>query len=319
MSGITVDDQNRALFRSNTGYIYCVDNGGSLAWSYLVGGVWDYCTPSLGPTGNVYVGNTLGVLYCLDSEGNYQWSHDYSLGYIGGGIAIQEDSSILFTTHDGYLVKTFPNGTVDWTFPTGSSMPDGPSVAIDGTIYVANHGGRVYAVDQNGGEVWITQVGSSEMSATPALGQAGLFIGDWGGNVYRLNYPDGSVEWTTHLSVASISSFAAVDCDGYLYIGSRDDYLYCLNQVNGDIEWSYLTCGDIGTMSPVLDGGGRVYTGSYCGHFYCFDKTSGDLLWERDLELPGLYSMYCKSPAITDESMLYVGSNHGLLFAFFDE
>lgn len=237
---------------------------------------------------------------------------------IGGGISVQADGSIVFTTHGGFLVKTLPNGDVDWTFPTWYIMPDGPSIGDDGTIYVANHGGQVYAVDQNGGQVWMTQVGSNEMSSTPALGPNGLYIGDWGGNVYGLDY-EGGFKWTKHLSYDSISSFAAVDCEGKVYIGSRDDRLYCLDQETGEIKWSYLTCGDIGTMSPVLDGAGRVYVGSYCGHFYCLEADDGDLIWDKDLELEGQLSMYCKSPAITNDGTVLVGCNYGMLFAFQDE
>ncbi|HDS30185.1 MAG TPA: hypothetical protein ENN67_03990, partial [Firmicutes bacterium] len=253
MSGIVIDELGRALFRCNDGHIYCVDSDGDTAWSYYVGGSWDYCTPSIAKNGNVYVGNTLGQLHCFDSEGNFLWMKQYPYSTIGGGIAIQDDGSVLFTTHGGYLVKTFEDGTIDWIYSTGSTMPDGPSVNSDGIIYVANHGGQVHAVDQNGDQVWMTQVSNIQMSSTPALGAVGMFIGDWSGTVHRVNY-DGTVEWSKWLSSDSISSFASVGCDGFIYIGSRDDRLYCIDQETGDVEWSYLTCGDIGTMSPVLDG-----------------------------------------------------------------
>jgi len=319
MSGITIDSQNRALFRANDGNVYCVDTDGMTAWSYYVGGTWDYTTPSIGNDESVYVGGTTGVLYKFDSEGNYEWEQNYGLGAIGGGIAIQEDDTIVFTTHGGWLVKTFPDGSVDWTFSTGSTMPDGPSIGNDGTIYVANHGGRVYAVDQDGGQVWMTQVGYNEMSSTPSLGPNAMYIGDWGGNVYCLEYDDGGIKWQTFLSSASISSFAAVDCSGHIYIGSRDDNLYCLDQETGDVIWNYLTCGDIGTMSPVLDGNGHVYTGSYCGWFYCLDAITGDLVWDYDTGIGGSTAMYCKSPALADDGTIITGSNAGILFAWQDE
>ena len=71
-------------------------------------------------------------------------------------------------------------------------------------------------------------------------------------------------------------------------------------------------------MSPLIDGTGRVYVGSYCGFFYCF-SADGNLIWDYDTGIGGVTAMYCKSPAITDDGMVVVGSNAGILFAFKDE
>jgi outer membrane protein assembly factor BamB len=314
-SGIVVDGQQRAIFRANNGYAYCVNSSGSLAWSYEIGGTYDYGSPCVAEDDSVYLPTSLGYLYHLNSDGSLDWSRNYPYDAIDA-VGLQNDGTIIFTTLGGYVVKVDSSGGEIWAYQSGNKIPGAPCIADDGTIYVTNHSGEVHAVNQSGGQVWVTDCGDDEMSAAPALGPLGIYVSDWGGTTHCLDY-SGDIAWSQWLSDESISSVAAVGLDGNVYIGSRDDHVHCLDQVTGDVKWSYLAHGDLGTMSPVLDGDSHIYFGDYGGWFQCI-TTDGDLVWEHQC-VTGTTYMYCKSPAIAEDGTVFVGSNAGILFAFKDE
>ncbi len=55
------------------------------------------------------------------------------------------------------------DGTVLWTFKTGSGIEASPTIGIDGTIYFGANDGYVYAVTKNGVLKWKTKIGTPRL------------------------------------------------------------------------------------------------------------------------------------------------------------
>jgi len=313
IGGIAVDHQGRVVFRSNSSYLYCVNPDGSLAWSYFVaGGSSCHSCPSIGPDDSVYIGNENSEIYHVDSDGNLIWSQAYGYGQMDGGIILQADGTIIFTTEGDRCVKTDPDGNEIWNYDAGSTIFGGPARGTDGTIYFTTTACHIFAVDQDGGLLWETNVGGSYMNAAPAVGPNGVFIGNQSATMFCLNF-DGSIKWSTPLG-GNVTNVAAVGIDNDVYVGTKDGMINCLDQETGEILWQYVTTGTIGLGSIVLDGGGHVYVGNSVGDVTCV-TTHGDFVWMYDTGHAGFTS---KSPAISDEGTLYVGNDAGWLWAFQD-
>ncbi len=311
--GIAIDHQQRAVFRSDSGYLYCIEPDGSLAWSSPIGGSGCFSSPSVGLDGDIYVGDEYGELWHIDSNGGLIWSHNYGYGEINGGIAIQDDDTVLFGTEDGYLIKIETDGNELWAFSTGGyTVYGGPTIEDNGTIHISSSEGAVYAIDQDGGQIWKTDCGSGIMNAAPVLGQNGIYVGDWGGSFHCLDYA-GNIEWSTPLG-SGVRNAAAIDNDGNVFFGAWDYNVYCLDQATGNIKWTFLTSSSIVTTGGVLDGAGHLYIGNDAGDFYCL-TTDGDFVWMFNT---GPDRILCKSPAIADDGTVIVGNNLGMVYGFKD-
>jgi len=309
--GIAIDHQQRAVFRTDAGYLYCVTLEGVMAWKYYVGGTHCWSCASVDSDGCVYVGNESGEFFKIDSDGNLVWSNNYGYGAINGGIAVQDDGTAIFGSEGGRCVKIDSDGIELWAFNSGW-MYGGCSIGENGIIYISTQAGFVYALDQDGNEIWGSDISSSTINAVPALGEFGMYLGDWSQTFRCVDY-DGHVVWETPLS--GMQNAAALDNNGNVYVGTYDDSLYCLDQLTGGINWSFPTSGTIMTTAACIDGEGKIYVGNDAGDFYCLTP-DGDLVWSYST---GTGLIQTKSPAIADDGTVVVGTLGGFLYGFQDE
>ena len=122
------------------------------------------------------------------------------------------------------------DGTVSWTFSTGSGIEASPAIGEDGTIYFGANDGYIYAVTKNGTLKWKTKIGTPRLKG-------------YGGD----------------LSYTSITATPAIDRHGNVYITSRDQYLIALD-LEGKIKWKFqinLTPDHWG--SPLVGSDGTIY------------------------------------------------------------
>jgi len=101
------------------------------------------------------------------------------------------------------------DGTLLWTFETGSGIEASPTIGEDGTIYFGAMDGYVYAINKDGTLKWKTKIGTPQIKG-------------YGGH--------------SHLS--SVTSTPAIDKDGNIYVTSRDQYIFALDS-QGSIKWKF--------------------------------------------------------------------------------
>lgn len=173
----------------------------------------------------------------------------------------------------------------------------------------------LYCLDrEDGEEVW-SQTFPNWLQACPAITDTRLFVGCDDTKLYCLDKTDGSELW--HVDTAGrIDSTPCVDTPGNCYFGSRDRFFYAVDP-NGVILWSrFLTQGI--ASSPLLDEReGRLYVADLSNTIYAFTLT-GEELWRYKPRLPDIEGVRLRiysSPAIDDETFLYIGSGDKHLYA----
>lgn len=122
------------------------------------------------------------------------------------------------------------DGTILWTFETGSGIESSPVIDKEGTLYFGTTDCYVYAVDRQGDLKWKTKIG------TPQIKGYG-----------------GSKDYTC------IPGTASIDSNGNIYITTRDQKLVAVDS-EGNVLWEFiinLTPDHFG--SPAIGSDGTIY------------------------------------------------------------
>jgi len=185
--------------------LYALDQFGNTMWFYptYTGGV--FSSPSITPSGTIYIANdsawegTLSSLegvseddkkpwfvHKINTDGTIAFRANYGTTDVYSTAAIESDTSIII----GYgtnLLAINPDAIPSWEFGTKGIIDSSPVIGGDGIIYVGSSDGIFYAVDPNCAcAIWQYETGGC------------------------------------------IKSSAAIDNDEYrtIYVGSQDNYLY---------------------------------------------------------------------------------------------
>jgi PKD repeat protein/methionine-rich copper-binding protein CopC len=137
--------------------LYAINSDGTLKWRYGIYGQ-DYitgCSPVIGIDGTIYFGTIGGYTYssnffAINPDGSRKWEYTVGLpsyNYIVASAAIGADGTIYVGCTDGKLYTLNNNGTLKWTYTTGSAIRSSPSIGSDGTIYIGSSDGKLYALN----------------------------------------------------------------------------------------------------------------------------------------------------------------------------
>ncbi|MEA2753073.1 MAG: hypothetical protein QOI41_7216 [Myxococcales bacterium] len=133
-------------------------------------------TPSVGSDGTVYVTDPQSA-YAFDAKtGARRWA--VPVGFSASGLALGPDDTVYVGQRDGKLVAIRANGTVRWSFDSGSGgFREPPAIGSDGTAYLGGDDSAVYAVSVDGKLLWKVQTGNAGINSQPAIGADGtLYI-----------------------------------------------------------------------------------------------------------------------------------------------
>ncbi len=205
-----------------------------------------------------------------------------------GNIGFNVDGTILAgsTNFNYYALK--PDGTLKWTYPTGSNNWSIAGIGDDGMIYWGSNDLYVRGVQPNGTEQW--KFGTwGFIAASAAIGSDGtVYIPSFDSMFYALDPHTGQEQW--HFKTNDhIYASAALGHDPHgntdaIYFGSADGTLYALRP-DGSLIWKYDT-GDVIRSSPVIgktpDGSSDIiYFGDGNGQIYALNA-DGTRRWSYD-------------------------------------
>jgi outer membrane protein assembly factor BamB len=119
-----------------TGYIYAINQDGTLAWYRdLYGDVKS--SPAIGSDGTIYVGSDKEDVFALDQDGEILWQYP-TRGPVRSSPAVADDGTIYVGSDDGSLYALNPDGTLKFCFIADASVNSSPALIVDGTVYFAS-------------------------------------------------------------------------------------------------------------------------------------------------------------------------------------
>lgn len=212
-----------------------------------------------------------------------------------------------------------PDGTLLWSYTTGSAIRSSPAVA-NNVVYVGCDDFNLYAFDTDTGDLLWKYTTEREVRSSPAVVDGVVYIAS-GMNTYALDADTGDLLWnTTTLPVPWLNSTGytfqrsspAVE-DGVVYYGDAACRAYAFDAPTGILLWN-------STMTPpmwdyrfvesspsVTDG--VVYVGNYDDNLYALDASTGGILWNYTTG-----DRIFSSPAVAD-GVVYFGSEDNTTYA----
>ena len=283
--------------------LYALETDGTKKWMFEAEEYFGYSSPTVGPGGTIYVGNSDGTLYAVNPDGTKKWVF-HTGASVTASPAIASDGTIYVGSEDQKLYAINPNGTEKWKFETEDEIGSSPTIGPNGTVYVSS-GFKFHAIHPDGTKKWSFSTRCSPISS-PAIGPEGtIYIGAC--KLNALNY-DGTEKWSFEPE-GWMRSSPTIASDGTIYVGSRDRRLYAINP-NGTEKWALKTEGEL-RSSPAIASDGTIYVGSEDGNLYAINS-DGTKKWPFSTG-----DRVESSPVIGPDGTIYVGSHDENLYAIY--
>jgi outer membrane protein assembly factor BamB len=334
-----IDGNGNIYVGSADHYFYALAPDGTLKWKYLTGDIIDSAAALTGPDpvsgaptitfisgdGKMYRFRTDDVPMNQRELWSYQAQLRPGVSYnrwFEGNVAVGYDGT-LYAGNTNFLYYAInPDGTLKWTYETGSNSWSQAGFGNDGTIFWGSLDTYLRAVDPAGNQLW-KRMTLGFVAASAAIGSDGtVYMGSFDSNLYALDPLTGAVKWKFPTGDHIYASAALANSGGKtsaIYLASADGTLYALN-TDGKLKWKYDT-GDVIRSSPVLgktpdgssdiiyfgDGNGKLYALNADGSLrWAFDTTSNEPELADRNDLNG-------SPAL-GKTGVYIGGEHGQLW-----
>lgn len=251
--------------------VYAINKTGSLRWSFQTGWIVE-SSPAIGTDDTVYIGSNDKRVYALNgADGALKWTYLTGNAIGISSPAVGTDGRIYICSSDLRFYSLNSNGTLAWSYWTGTEGSSSAAVGTDNRIYTGSSFNRMlYAFNHSGSLAWSFQTGGDLADSSPALTTDGrIYIGCEDLHLYALNTAGGFL-WSYRANF-EIDSSPAVGSDGLIYVGSLGKDLFALNP-DGTLSWSYETGAGI-YSSPAIDAYGRTIVGSRDRTLYVFGNT----------------------------------------------
>jgi outer membrane protein assembly factor BamB len=334
-----IDGPGTIYFGSADHTFYALNPDGTLKWKFATGGIIDSAAalttpdPDTGAPTITFISGD-GKMYQLridnvpDSQ-RLLWDYQAPLrpgvsynNWFEGNVGVGYDGTLYAGNTNFLYYAIHPNGTLDWTFATGSNNWSLGALGADGTIFWGSLDTYLHGVDPVGQQLW-KRMTLGFVAASAAVGSDGtVYIGSFDSKLYAVDPLNGAVKWkfpTADHIYASVALASTQGKTSAIYLASADGTLYALNP-DGGLRWKFDT-GVVIRSSPVIgktpDGQSDIiYFGAGNGRLYALNA-DGSLRWSfnttsTDPELADRNDLN-GSPAL-GKNGIYIGSEDGQLW-----
>lgn len=282
---------------------YAIHPDGREKWRFPTGEIIDSAAalPRVGLTAgepSVLVPSGDGFLYNLrTADGSELWRFDARVSprasynnWFEGNVAIGYDGTLYAgnTNFNYYAIN--PDGSLQWTYPTGSNAWSIAGIGDDGTIYWGSNDTFVHAVRPDGQGLW-TKRTLGFIAASAAVGADGaVYIGSFDSYLYALDPQTGKTRWrfktNDHIYASAALGEDEAGNTTAIYVGSADGIFYAVS-AQGELLWRYDTGNPIRSSAALGAGpdgqpGAIVYYGAGNGKLYALNTADGSLRWSFD-------------------------------------
>ena len=261
----------------------------------------------------------------------FGWSYS---GLAGSSVTVGTDGTLRVCSRDGIAYSLNSDGTLRWTYVTGSAMRCTPPIASDGSIVFQGADDVTYRVDKDGGFIWSyngTAGGPAITSPVIAdeLNMVFCLQGSRLHAIYMSGSSKGTAAWVQDFNdmMEFIDTSPAFDGDTVYVTGSEivdglSGALKAVEASTGTVKWTFPPSGPIDSVtksSPsISDNGEFVYfgddgDGDNEAVLYCVFASDGTLNWSWDS--PVANAGILNAPAIGTDGTLYVVDTEKNLFA----
>ena len=335
-----IDEQGVIYFGSADHNFYALQPDGSLKWKFETGEVIDSAAalgvydPDLGCSPVTLISGDGRMLQLRSDRGGdpdgLLWAYQAELRpevsfnrWFEGNVAVGYDGTLYAGNTNFLYYAILPDGSLKWTYATGSNNWSQAAFSDDGTIYWGSTDTFIRAVAPDGHERWRTRT-LGFIAASAAVGTDGtVYIGSFDSNLYALDPKNGRLRWKfptgDHIYASAALGEDENGQTNAIYLASTDGCCYALRP-DGSLIWKFATHMPV-RSSPVLgavpDGGWIVYFGCGDGRLYALNAVDGSLRWlydttPQDLELADRNDLN-GSPALGKSGVL-IGGEHGSLW-----
>lgn len=211
------------VYAAAVGRVFCYSATGTKIWE-SIDGTAGSLAPSLSSDGTIYVGTAKdGKVYAINaSNGQVKWSYqtgsnpnydpsnpkEPQYGVLSTPV-IGKDGTVYVGAIDGVMHALNPNGSVLWTYKTGSSIhEDSPALGPDGTLVFSSTDKFFYAIKDS------TPVPAAPTLVSPADGATGIPTSP------TLNWNPSSGATSYRLQVSTSNTFSSTVVDDSTITGT---------------------------------------------------------------------------------------------------
>ena len=270
-------------------------------------------SPAIGRDGTIYIAAD-SDLFAYEPNGAFKWFFQNTNNYYKSP-AVDANNDIYDGSQEMDSVN--PNGTLHWTFATGSSAAEpSPAFGVDGTIYLSTGDSNLCALNPAGVQKWSFPA-PAEIDAPPVIGPDGaIYLVTASPKLYALA-TGGSNLWTFTANASFGNNSPAIGGDGTIYVAAGTNLL-AINP-SGSLKWQFHGAGPF-YASPVIGADGTIYIGNdgildtnigaFRARFYAITP-QGSEKWEFDPAINKIRSI----PAVSADGAIYFGSENSAFYA----
>lgn len=256
------------------GWIYAVDiDTGTKVWENKLGS-YIGSSPTLYQD-IVYIGVEMdkpdGYIVGVDADNGREVFRTDPLGdHPHSTPSIDPVSGCVFIgENDGDLYCYWFNGSMRWSYPTGSPIKSTPAIHA-GVVYITSWDRKLHALNISTGKLlWVFTSGASSMSSPTIDPDSGLiYFGNHGGVFYAVNSTTGDDVWRFRTDGMITASPTLVRSTDIVIIGSKDMGVYLLDADTGEVKQKLeLLSGFTGVPVAVGD---HLYLFDHLGYLYSY-------------------------------------------------
>lgn len=305
-----VSCDNKIVFGTGDGFVYCLDVNGKLLWKVNTGNNIE--APALIFEGTVYAGNLDGSLFSLDlNTGKQNWVYmtDNQISGSPNYWKVGEKTSILVGSYDYYLhCVDALTGEMRWKYESNNFI-NGAAACLDGMAVFGGCDGFLHMVDIETGVLRNKIEVATYVAGSAALSGNYAYVGDYDGWFTCVNTKDQRIiwQWTDEQTNLPFLASPSVLRDRII-IGNDNKYIYCFEKSSGKLLWKFNT-GSRVEASPVVSQS-KALVVNMRGDIFILDISNGKELWKYETGTP-----IFGTPAVIENGFI-VTTGDGYVYCF---